>query len=128
MLANAQHALSYNDIDTSMLPEKTRELIELIGFSDTYLLVSTLGGQDIYIPKYPDRSRLIELLPRDSVEVLSQIYGGTYLALPTARQIDIQRRNKVIAAALKNGESRTSVARRFGISVRQVANIRREFC
>ncbi|OOF20682.1 hypothetical protein BZJ17_12315 [Salinivibrio sp. IB574] len=119
--------LNHDNINISLLSEKTRELIDLIGFPDTYLLVSTLGGQDVYIPKYPDRSKLIKILPRESVEILSQIYGGTYLALPTSRQIDIQERNKAIVKALLNGDSRAKVARQFGLSVRQVANVRKEF-
>ncbi len=116
----------HHHIDISLLPERMQELIDLIGLTDTYTLVCKLGGQDVYIPKYPDRSKLIGLLPRDSVATLSEIYGGTYLALPTSRQIDNQERNQTIIKALKNGESRASVARRFGISVRQVANIRRD--
>ncbi|QIR07845.1 MULTISPECIES: Mor transcription activator family protein [Salinivibrio] len=119
--------INHNSINMSLLSEKTRELIDMIGFSDTYLLVSKLGGQDVYIPKFPDRSKLIEILPRESVEILSQMYGGTYLALPTSRQIDIQERNKEIVKALLNGDSRAKVARRFGLSVRQVANVRKEF-
>ncbi|QIR07843.1 helix-turn-helix domain-containing protein [Salinivibrio costicola] len=119
--------LNHDNINISLLSEKTRELIDLIGFQDTYLLVSTLGGQDVYIPKYPDRSKLIKILPHESVEILSQIYGGTYLALPTSRQIDIQERNKAIVKALLNGDSRAKVARQFGLSVRQVANVRKEF-
>ncbi|QFT55348.1 hypothetical protein [Microbulbifer sp. THAF38] len=112
------------EIDHKKLPDLMQELIGLIGYADMYILVTTFGGQDVYIPKYPARSKLIDILPIQSLQTLSNSYGGTYLTLPTSRQIDIQARNREILCALYNGESRSAVAKRFGIGVRQVANIK----
>ncbi|WP_444930668.1 helix-turn-helix domain-containing protein [Microbulbifer sp. SSSA002] len=112
------------DIDHKKLPDLMQELIDLIGYADMYLLISSFGGQDIYIPKYPSRSKLADMLPLESLQILSNTYGGTYLTLPTSRQIDIQARNHEILRALQNGESRSAVAKRFGLGVRQVANIK----
>ncbi|USD23127.1 hypothetical protein MJO52_08320 [Microbulbifer variabilis] len=115
----------YNvEIDHKKLPDLMQELIELIGYSDMLILIASFGGQDVYIPKYPERSKLIDILPIQSLQTLSDIYGGTYLTLPTSRQIDIQARNREILQALHFGESRSAVAKRFGLGVRQVANIK----
>ncbi|WHI47713.1 hypothetical protein ACJJIW_14875 [Microbulbifer sp. JMSA004] len=112
------------EIDHKKLPDLMQELIELIGYADMFILISTFGGQDVYIPKYPTRSKLIDILPIKSLQILSVAYGGTYLTLPTSRQIDIQERNREILHALQGGESRSTVAKRFGLGIRQVANIK----
>lgn len=104
------------------LPSLMEELIELIGYNDMYTLVSTYGGQDIYIPKHPTRSKLRRLLPEESLNSLSYAYGGTYLTLPTSRQIDLQGRNQQIIQALENGEPRAALARRFGFGMRKVSS------
>ncbi|RXJ71232.1 transcriptional regulator [Veronia nyctiphanis] len=115
----------HENIDKEKLPELMKELIDLIGYANMYRLISSFGGQDVYIPKYPKRSKLSDELPLDALHTLSQEYGGTYLTLPTSRQIDIQGRNREIIHALHNGESRKTVAKRFRLGIRQIANIRK---
>ncbi|AWF80917.1 transcriptional regulator [Microbulbifer sp. A4B17] len=124
-MQQGKHSSPHNEaIDHTKLPDLMQDLIELIGYADMYALISTFGGQDVYIPKYPSRSKLVDILPVQSLEKLSTVYGGTYLTLPTSRQINIQKRNQEILLALHNGDSRSTVAKRFGLGVRQVANIK----
>lgn len=125
MQNNNNERMLRTEIEHDKLPSLMQELIELIGYNDMYTLVSTYGGQDIYIPKHPTRSKLRRLLPEESLNSLSYAYGGTYLTLPTSRQIDLQGRNQQIIQALENGEPRAAVARRFGLGIRQVSNIKK---
>lgn len=114
-------------INQEMLPILMQELIELIGYEDMYILISNYGGQDVYIPKNPQRSKLKNLLPLKSLDILSEQYGGIYLTLPTALQIVNQVRDKEIIKCLESGKSRVEVAKIFGLGVRQVANIKNRF-
>ncbi|PNQ66317.1 hypothetical protein [Vibrio sagamiensis] len=125
MQDNNNEWVPYNDIEHHKLPSLMQELIEIIGYNDMYTLVSTYGGYDTYIPKNPRRSKLRHLLPKDSLNNLSYAYGGTYLTLPTSRQIDLQGRNQQIIQALESGETRSAVAKRFGLGIRQVSNIKK---
>lgn len=120
------HEVEPSIIDKEKLPELMKELIDLIGYPDTYNLISKYGGHDVYIPKHPSRSQLSSILPYSALEKLSHQYGGTYLTLPSLLQIDIQERNKKIILALQKGESRAVVAEKFGLGIRQIANIRRD--
>ena len=125
MQDNNNEWVPYADIEHHKLPSLMQELIEIIGYNDMYTLVSTYGGYDTYIPKNPTRSKLRHLLPQDSLNSLSYAYGGTYLTLPTSRQIDLQGRNQQILQALESGETRSAVAKRFGLGIRQVSNIKK---
>ncbi|MGL4828242.1 MAG: hypothetical protein ACRCXG_02965 [Vibrio sp.] len=114
-------------INQNMLPILMQELIELIGYEDMYILISNYGGQDVYIPKNPKRSKLNNLLPLRSLDILSEEYGGMYLTLPTTSRIANQIRDKEILKHLESGKSRVEVAKMFGLGVRQVANIKNRF-
>lgn len=106
-----------------------QELIDLIGYQDALRMVRYFGGMDIYIPKNPKRSRLSDSsyqLTEQALQTLSINYGGTYLNVPSARQYEIKERNKLIFEELKAGHSRSEVARRHNLGVRQIANIKRE--
>lgn len=112
-------------VDKEKLPSLMKDLIEIVGYDDMFALISSYGGQDIYIPKHPSRSKLAQVIAEDSLSKLSYYYGGTYLSLPTQLKIDLQCRNHQIYQLLKKGEPRATIAKEFGLTTRQVANIKR---
>ncbi len=113
------------NVDTSKLPLFLQELISLLGEKDAYTFVATYGGQTKYIPRDPNRSHLRHLLSVEGLKRLSQVMGGIEVEVPMLVHFERQRRNHQIMAALQRGQSRNQVAQQYGLSVRQIANIRR---
>ncbi len=129
MNCSNQESLCFNSICEDSLTGSLQALSALIGVEDTYRLSALFGGQDIYIPKNPEKSRLsdpVNQLDLNSLQTLSKCYGGTYLNIPTTRQFDIRKRNKMIIDDLMSGHSRAEVAKRYQLGVRQIANIKKE--
>ncbi|OOF00976.1 hypothetical protein BZG78_03490 [Salinivibrio sp. MA351] len=126
------HTLSYNnacslkDIDVNRLPLQLQEFIHLIGIEEAYRLVQSYGGRAKYIPKHPERSSLSLLLNVQSLKSLSQEMGGLTIDIPVVDHIERQIRNQQIARYVKKGESRSEIAKRFNIGIRQVTNIKKE--
>lgn len=116
-----------SDLEIKILPHQTQYLFKLIGFLDGYTLLKEFGGQDIYIPQNPNRSKLIKFISSQSLTQLSNIYGGTYISVPTTKKIDTCARNNLVINDLKNGYSRAIIAKKFNLSVRQVTNIKRKY-
>jgi DNA-binding NarL/FixJ family response regulator len=112
-------------VNIDKLPAMMRELIDLVGYREMLILISLYGGQDIYIPKHPSRSKLAQVLSEHALNQLSYYYGGTYLSLPTQLQIDLQCRNFKILQLLRKGAARATIAKEFGLTTRQVSNIKR---
>ncbi|MFM2476856.1 hypothetical protein [Celerinatantimonas sp. MCCC 1A17872] len=113
------------NIECATLPRQVQELFNLIGSYDSYLLLKRYGGQELYIPQHPERSKLIDFISYTSLHQLSLMYGGTYLSVPTTQKIDLQLRNYLIIEALLSGKTRQEVAKEFCLSIRQISNIKK---
>ena len=112
-------------IDTSRFPQFLQELVDLLGESEAYKFVCAYGGQTKYIPRDPSRSHLRHLLSDEGLRRLAHAMGGIEVEVPMLVHFERQRRNHQIIDALKRGQSRNQVAQQYGLSVRQIANIRR---
>lgn len=112
-------------IDVSQLPHSLQLLIECVGVEQAYLLTCLFGGCPKYIPKHPGRTRLAQLVPADTLKALISRFAGAALEIPKPDHFFRQLRNLQILEESDRGHSRTVLAHKYGLSLRQIGNIRR---
>ncbi|WP_236235809.1 transcriptional regulator [Pseudomonas faucium] len=113
-------------IDISQLPHSLQALIECIGIENAYQLTCAYGGRPKYIPKHRERSKLSELLPGEALDALIKRFAGVALEIPKADHFVRQLRNLQIQKESADGLSRSLLADKYGLSLRQIGNIRRQ--
>ncbi|MFW3895527.1 Mor transcription activator family protein [Pseudomonas putida] len=113
-------------IDIEQLPQSLQMLIECIGIEHAYRLTHIYGGRPKYIPKHRERTSLAEILPADALEALIKRYAGMALEIPKCDHFNRQLRNQQIQEESSNGLSRSVLANKYGLSLRQIGNIRRQ--
>ncbi|MFV3402570.1 Mor transcription activator family protein [Pseudomonas sp. NY15463] len=117
-----------NNIDVSQLPHSLQSLIECIGLENAYHLTCAFGGRPKYIPKHRERTKLADVLPAEALDALIKRYAGMALEIPKADHFQRQLRNLQIQKESANGLSRSLLADKYGLSLRQIGNIRRLEC
>ena len=101
-------------------------LIECIGLEHAYRLTTIYGGRPKYIPKHRERTTLAEILPTEALDALIKRYAGMALEIPKADHFLRQLRNLQIQQESADGLSRSLLADKYGLSLRQIGNIRRQ--
>ena len=112
-------------IDVEQLPHSLQVLIDCIGVEQAYRLTQLYGGRPRYIPKHPQRTSLSEQLGVETVAALIQRFAGMALEIPKSDHFLRQWRNQQIHHETLNGTSRSVLAHKYGLSQRQIGNIRR---
>ncbi|WP_166367297.1 Mor transcription activator family protein [Pseudomonas akapageensis] len=118
--------IDLKQIDISQLPHSLQMLIDCIGLENAYRLTCTYGGRPKYIPKHPERTSLADILPQDALHALIKRYAGMALEIPKSDHFCRQLRNQQIQKESSNGFSRSVLADKYGLSLRQIGNIRRQ--
>lgn len=113
-------------IDVSQLPSSLQILVECLGVEQAYRLTCLFGGRPKYIPKFSQRTALAKFLPPDALDALISRFAGAALEIPKADHFQRQLRNLKIQEESCNGMSRTVLADKYGLSLRQIGNIRRQ--
>ena len=113
-------------IDIGQLPHSLQALIECIGLENAYQLTCAYGGRPKYIPKHRTRTKLADVLPADALEALIKRFAGVALEIPKADHFLRQLRNLQIQKESAEGSSRSLLANKYGLSLRQIGNIRRQ--
>ncbi|CRN08520.1 transcriptional regulator [Pseudomonas fulva] len=113
-------------IDVSQLPQSLQALIECIGLENAYQLTCAFGGRPKYIPKHRDRTKLADVLPAEALDALIKRFAGVALEIPKADHFVRQLRNQQIQKESASGFSRSLLANKYGLSLRQIGNIRRQ--
>ncbi|MFJ4157559.1 Mor transcription activator family protein [Pseudomonas sp. NPDC089752] len=113
-------------IDISQLPHSLQALIECIGIENAYRLTCAYGGRPKYIPKHRERTKLADILPSDALDALIRRFAGVALEIPKADHFLRQLRNLQIQKESADGLSRSLLADKYGLSLRQIGNIRRQ--
>ena len=116
----------FSRIDIALLPHSLQSLIECIGIENAYNLTCAYGGRPKYIPKHRDRTKLAEVLPAAALDALIKRFAGVALEIPKADHFNRQLRNQQIQQESSNGQSRSVLADKYGLSLRQIGNIRRQ--
>ncbi|UFH50704.1 Mor transcription activator family protein [Pseudomonas sp. KNUC1026] len=112
-------------IDVTQLPHSLQLLIDCIGVEQAYRLTCLFGGCPKYIPKHPARTQLAKLIPAETLKALIKRFAGAALEIPKPDHFFRQLRNQQILAESDEGLSRTALAHKYGLSLRQIGNIRR---
>ncbi|USS53735.1 Mor transcription activator family protein [Pseudomonas kermanshahensis] len=114
-------------IDISQLPHSLQALIDCIGIDNAFQLTCAYGGRPKYIPKHRERTKLADVLPADALDALIKRFAGVALEIPKADQVFMrQLRNLQIQQESADGLSRSLLADKYGLSLRQIGNIRRQ--
>lgn len=113
-------------IDISQLPHSLQSLIECIGIENAYQLTCAFGGRPKYIPKHRERTKLAEILPGEALDALIKRFAGVALEIPKPDHFLRQLRNLQIQKESAEGLSRSLLADKYGLSLRQIGNIRRQ--
>ncbi|MBA5707790.1 Mor transcription activator family protein [Pseudomonas fulva] len=113
-------------IDVSQLPQSLQALIECIGIENAYQLTCAFGGRPKYIPKHRERTKLADVLPAEALDALIKRFAGVALEIPKVDHFIRQLRNQQIQKESASGFSRSLLANKYGLSLRQIGNIRRQ--
>ena len=113
-------------VDITLLPASLQALIDCIGLECAYRMTCRYGGRPKYIPKQARRTSLTQVLPPQALAELIKRYAGTALEIPKVDHFERQLRNQHIKQATQQGCSRSVLADRYGLSLRQIGNIRRQ--
>lgn len=117
-----------SNIEINQLPHSLQSLIECIGLENAYHLTCAFGGRPKYIPKHRERTKLADVLPADALDAMIKRYAGMALEIPKADHFQRQLRNQQIQKESADGLSRSLLADKYGLSLRQIGNIRRLEC
>lgn len=113
-------------IDISQLPHSLQSLIVCIGIENAYQLTCAFGGRPKYIPKHRERTKLADVLPGEALDALIKRFAGVALEIPKPDHFLRQLRNLQIQKESAEGLSRSLLADKYGLSLRQIGNIRRQ--
>lgn len=113
-------------IDIRQLPQSLQALIDCIGVEHAYRLTCLYGGRPKYIPKQSKRTALAQHLPSEALAALIERFAGLALEIPKADHFHRQLRNHKIQQESCDGQSRSALADKYGLSLRQIGNIRRQ--
>ncbi|MDN7142773.1 transcriptional regulator [Pseudomonas sp. JQ170] len=113
-------------IDVHQLPHSLQMLVQCLGIEHAYNLTCAYGGRPKYIPKHRERTALAEVLPPEALDALIKHYAGMALEIPKVDHFLRQLRNQQIQRESADGLSRSMLANKYGLSLRQIGNIRRQ--
>ncbi|AMN81897.1 MULTISPECIES: transcriptional regulator [Pseudomonas] len=113
-------------IDVRQLPHSLQVLIACVGLESAFRLTCVYGGRPKYIPKHSQRTSLALVLSPESLQALIDAFAGISLEIPKSDHFFRQIRNQNIQTGISDGISRSVLAEKYGLSLRQIANIRRQ--
>lgn len=105
------------------------EMADHIGPYRTLLILDRLGGQRVFVPRDPANNRMAEVIDREGVAIMSRIYGGTEILLPTAREVLAEARRAPVIAAIRRGEiTKNEAIPILGIALKRLVGILNRSC
>ncbi|MFI3218366.1 MAG: helix-turn-helix domain-containing protein [Methylococcales bacterium] len=110
-----------------LLPKRTAELVQVVGFDAAMALVNQFGGTHLNIPKKARLNhKLCSVIGLVSLEKLCAYYGGTPLEIDLCANIISQQKKLLIMMDVKAGVSNAVVARKFNTTERNVRRIKQK--
>lgn len=125
MIANGSQ---YNKFFLSSLPKMVRDLIDLIGMEETKSMLKSYGGKRKYVPQ--NKGQLPEswgVLTFESFLKICSAYSGDTIEIPKIDSFERAERNREIVYLAQRGMSRRELGQRYGLTYRQIGNIRRHY-
>lgn len=111
-------------VDVKPLPPQAKQIIQLIGIEQAWLIFTHRGGRDLRIPVgYHHDTELHQLLELNAAALMIGQFSGQVIAVPKPDKIVQQIRNRRIYQARQQGESASELARHFNLTRRAVLSI-----
>jgi hypothetical protein len=114
------------DLPTHLLPPKLREIAEYCGIETAMLLLEHAGGRYVSVP-LPEHlhalHQLVEWLGVERASVFCRQYAGELIQVPKAAAAIRAIRDRKIREDRRAGASMSNLARRYGLTHRQITNI-----
>lgn len=109
------------------LPDSIADLADIVGFDGALVIVDHWGGlEKLWVPSNmtPDH-QIAQAIGLDKATALAHHYRGDYLGpIPRCQAAIRAARNAQILALTAHGHSAAKLARRFGLTTRQIWSIR----
>jgi bacterioferritin-associated ferredoxin len=114
------------DLPLHLLPPKLREIAEYCGIETALLLLEHAGGRYVSVP-YPEHlhalHQLVEWLGVERASGFCRQYAGELIQVPKAAAAIRAIRDQQIREDRRSGASLGSLARRYGLTQRQITTI-----
>lgn len=111
-------------LPTALLPPSLARLAEYCGDETMWLVWEHYGGGHVRVPKtLPPEHHLVQTLGLARASALCATYGGEMLLIPSAHAARLAVRNAAIRASWASGDTQHALARRFGLTERQIVSI-----
>jgi len=125
------HATICDHVRPEQLPCILRKLSEVIGIKAALSISGDLGGEKIYVAKWSpdadkqgkDVSRLIECIGNNAAQRVCDLFGGSHIIIPSCKDLTREARNKAIRTDAHCKIKRGEMARKYGLSVRQIRRV-----
>lgn len=114
-----------NLVNIRQLPHSLQALIDCVGLEHAYRLTCEFGGRPKYIPKHAERTSLSQIFAARCTGRTDQAVCRAGAGNPQGRSLLRQIRNQHIQQETCQGLSRSRLADKYGLSLRQIGNIRR---
>lgn len=100
------------------------ELVTRFGEQAVEKIVATFGSENVYVPKTA-RGPILDALGLDITSFLVAERGGLYISIPPMRHVQNQRRiSKMHMDVQRSDEPSSVLAKKHGVTIRQIENIR----
>lgn len=125
------HPLEAYPIYREDLPREGRDLVDLIGWPCTRVLVRELGGCAFAMPKGKNNNRegearyehLVELVGEEAAHALFERFRGSILSVPTCFRAIALARQRRILARYDEGTTLEQLSREFHVTQRWLSAI-----
>jgi hypothetical protein len=110
-----------------LLPRRTAELVQVVGFQAAMALVNQYGGTHLNVPKKAKpQHKLVSCIGIDAMTRLCHYYGGTVLEVDLCANIINQQKKRLILADVKAGVTNAVLARKYGTTERSIRRIKQQ--
>lgn len=124
-IQDAQQLLTEEEI-IGLMPKSFAFVAKLIGVEAALTLIHTYGGTNIFIPNKHAMNinhPITHQIGLNKLHLLAEHFGNINLEIPMGEPVMMAMRNKMIKEGASKKESKTKLARKFGLTVRRIRGI-----
>ncbi|MEG9129339.1 Mor transcription activator family protein, partial [Acinetobacter baumannii] len=110
----------------ALMPKNFAFVAKLIGIKPALSLIESYGGILVFVPHKHAlgiHHELSQIIGYSKLQLLSEHLGNNSIEVPMATTITIAMRNRTIREMAAKKESRSKIARKFGVTIRTIRHI-----